>query len=116
MRVIARSTLSRFVETLSGHRDRAAVKAALDAWYFEVESAEWRSSQDVKRPYANASILDAERIVFNIKGNSYRLIAAIDYPRQMVFVKWLGSHREYDRIDARTVEYGHQTYQKRKRS
>jgi mRNA interferase HigB len=116
MRVIARSTLSRFVETLGGSKDKNAVKAALDAWYSEVDSAAWRSSQDVKRAYANASILDSGRIVFNIKGNSYRLIVAVDYQRQIVFVKWLGSHREYDRINARTVQYGDQTYQKRKRS
>jgi mRNA interferase HigB len=116
MRVIARSTLSMFVKTLSGHRDKATVKAALDAWYFETESAEWGSSQDIKKAFASASVVDSERIVFNIKGNSYRLIAAIDYQRQVVFVKWLGSHREYDKIDARTVQYGSQTYQKRKRS
>ena len=116
MKVIARSTLSTFVATLSGHKDRASVKTALDAWYFEVESAAWRSSQDVKKAFANASVLDSERIVFNIKGNSYRLIVAIDYHRQIVFVKWLGPHREYDKIDARTVQYGNQTYQKRKRS
>ena len=116
MRVIARSTLYRFVETLSGRKDKNAVQAALDAWYCEVESAEWRSSQDVKRVYASASILDSERIVFNIKGNDYRLIVAIDYQRQIVFVKWLGSHREYDKVDARKVQYGDQTYQKRKRS
>ena len=116
MRVIARSTLFRFVETLGGRKDKNGVKTALDAWCCEVESAEWRSSQDVKRAHANASVLDSERIVFNIKGNDYRLIAAIDYPRQIVFVKWLGSHREYDKIDARRVQYGDQTYQKRKRS
>jgi len=116
MRVIARSTLSRFVETLGGRKDKSGVKVALDAWHCEVESAEWHSSQDVKRTYANASVLDSERIAFNIKGNSYRLIVAIDYQRQIAFVKWLGSHREYDRIDARTVQYGDQTYQKRKRS
>ncbi len=105
-----------FIESLTGHKDKTSVKAALDAWYFEVESAAWRSSQDVKRDFASASILDSERTVFNIKGNSYRLIVAVDYQRQLVFVKWLGSHREYDKIDARTVQYGHQTYQKRKRS
>ncbi len=114
MRVIARSTLSRFVETLSGHKDKTAVKAAVDSWYSEVEKAEWRSSADVKKAYASASIIDAGRVVFNLKGNSYRLVAAVDYQRQLVFIKWLGSHREYDRIDVRTVQYGHQTYQKRK--
>jgi mRNA interferase HigB len=112
MRVIARSTLSRFVGTLRGHRDRAAVKAALDAWFHEVLRARWRSSRDVKKAYASASVIDAERVVFNIKGNSYRLVAAIDYQRQTVFIKWLGSHGDYDRIDVRTVKYGDQAYQK----
>lgn len=90
-----------------------AVKAALDAWYHEAEHATWRNSQDVKRAYASASIVDAERVVFNIKGNSYRLVTAIDYQRRLVFIKWLGTHGEYDKIDVRTVMYGDQTYQKR---
>jgi mRNA interferase HigB len=114
MRVIARSTLSSFVETLSGRADQAAAKSALDSWYWETIKAVWRSPADVKSAYANASIVGSERVVFNIKGNSYRLVAAIDYRRQVVFIKWLGSHREYDRIDVRKVEYGHQTYPKRK--
>ncbi len=90
-----------------------AVKAALDAWYHEVEHAAWASSQEVKRVYASASIVDAERVVFNIKGNSYRLVTAIDYRRQVVFIKWLGSHEEYDKIEVKTVMYGNKTYQKR---
>ena len=106
MRVIARSTLSRFIGTLAGRKDRAAVKAALDAWYYEVKSAAWSSPAEVKRAYANASIIGSERVVFNIKGNSYRLVAAVDYKRQAVFIKWLGSHADYDRIDVRTVQYG----------
>ncbi len=113
MRVIARSTLAKFVATLTRSRDRTAVKAALAAWYHEVEQAVWRNSQDVKRAYASASIVDAERVVFNIKGNSYRLVTAIDYQRQLVFIKWLGTHSDYDKIDVRTVMYGDQTYQKR---
>jgi len=113
MRVIARSTLSKFVETLTGRKDKAAVKSALDAWYYEAVHAAWRSSRDVKRAYATASIVDAERVVFNIKGNSYRLVASIDYERRAVFIKWLGSHREYDKIDVRVVQYGNQAYQKR---
>ena len=64
----------------------------------------------MKRAYANASIIGSERVVFNIKGNSYRLVAAVDYQRQVVFIKWLGSHADYDRIDVRTVQYGNQTY------
>lgn len=113
MRVIARSTLSKFVETLAGRKDKAAVKAALNAWFFEVRRANWRTSQEVKRAYASASVVDAERVVFNIKGNNYRLVVAIHYKLQTVFVKWIGSHKKYDRIDVRTVEYGDQAYQKR---
>jgi mRNA interferase HigB len=105
MRIITRATLSRFVDSLAGKRDRLAVKGALDAWFSEVSRAAWQSSQDLKRSYATASIVDAERVVFNIKGNSYRLVVAVDYARQTVYVKWLGSHVEYDRIDVRTVEY-----------
>lgn len=116
MRVISRSTLTRFVETLSGRKDANAVRAALKSWFHETERAGWKSSQDVKRAYATASIVGADRVVFNIKGNSFRLIVSIDYLRQIVFIKWLGSHKDYDSIDVRTVEYGHQTYQNRPRS
>jgi mRNA interferase HigB len=112
MRVIARSTLSRFVETLTGRKDKGAVKAALDAWFYEVERANWRGPADVKKVYANASVIDTDCVVFNIKGNSYRLVAAIDYPRRALFVKCLGSHKEYDKIEVRTVQYGDQAYQK----
>jgi len=77
----------------------------LDAWFHEAERAIWQNSADIKRSYATASIVSADRVVFNIKGNDYRLVAAIDYASQIVFVKWIGSHAEYDRIDARTVRY-----------
>lgn len=106
VRVIARSTLTRFVEGLTGRREQQAVKSALQAWFHEALRAECSSPVDVKKSYANASILGAERVVFNIKGNDYRLITAIDYGRKVVFIKWLGSHAAYDRIDARTVQYG----------
>jgi mRNA interferase HigB len=114
MRVIARSTLTTFVDTMSGRKDKTAVDTALHAWYHEVQCANWRSSEDVKKSFATASVVGAERVVFNIKGNSYRLVTAIDYERPVVFIKWLGSHADYDRIDVRTVKYGDQTYQKRK--
>lgn len=113
MRVIARSTLAKFVETLSGTKQRFAVKAALDAWFHEAERADWRTSADVKKKYGTASIVDGERVVFNIKGNDYRLVTAIDYRRRTVFIKWLGSHTEYDKIDVRSVCYGDQAYQRR---
>jgi mRNA interferase HigB len=105
MRVIARRTLRRFVESRAGHKDQAALKAALDAWFDEVRKATWRSTVDVKRRYASASIITAERVVFNIKGNSYRLVAAIDFEKAIVWIKWVGTHKDYDMIDVTEVEH-----------
>ena len=106
MRVIARKTLKAFVESLKGGKDHRAVKAALDSWFHEVQSANWKTPSDVRRSYGNASIVGAERVVFNIKGNEYRLVAAMDYPRQIVFIQWIGTHADYDKIDAKRVPYG----------
>jgi mRNA interferase HigB len=105
MRIIARRTLRQFVESRAGHKDRPALKAALDAWFAEVRKASWANSADVKRLYASASIVSADRVVFNIKGNDYRLVVAVDYEKGIVWIKWLGMHRDYDRIDARRVEH-----------
>jgi mRNA interferase HigB len=98
--------LLQFAESFKGQQSQGAVAAALDGWFREVQRAEWRTSADVKRNYGAASIVSSDRVVFNIKGNSYRLVTAIDYQRQAIFIKWIGSHRDYDRIDARTIEYG----------
>lgn len=105
MRIIARKTLKQFVESLQGNKDQKTVKSALDAWFHEVQDADWKTPADVTRSYANASIV-GDRVVFNIKGNSYRLVVAVDYRRQIVFIKWLGTHRAYDEIDVKTVKYG----------
>jgi mRNA interferase HigB len=113
VRIIARSTLTRFVEALAGHKDQRAVKAGLDAWFHEVKQAEWKNSSDIKASYASASIVGAERVVFNIKGNAYRLVVAVDYKRAIVFIKWLGTHKEYDEIDVRTIRYATETDQDR---
>jgi len=109
VRIIARSTLTRFIDKLDGHKDRRAVKAALDSWFQEALQAEWKNSPDVKASYA--SIVGADRVVFNIKGNAYRLVVAVDYRRATVFIKWLGTHKEYDRIDVRTIQYATETHQ-----
>jgi mRNA interferase HigB len=106
VRVIARRTLKRFVKSLKGQKAQRAVKAALDAWFHEARRVRWRNSAEVKQRYATASIGSADRVVFNIKGNDYRLVAAIDYGRQIVFIKWIGTHADYDRIDARMVQHG----------
>jgi len=60
---------------------------------------------DVKRLYATASIVGADRVVFNIKGNSYRLVVAIDFEKGIIWIKWIGTHRDYDRIDVKQVKY-----------
>ena len=106
MRIIARRTLRDFVASRVGHKDQGAVKAALDAWFDEVQKARWASSADVKRRYATASIVSAERIVFNIKGNHYRLVVAVDFEKGIVWIKWIGTHADYDRIDVTEVEHG----------
>jgi mRNA interferase HigB len=107
MRIIARRTLREFVESLAGQKEQPAVKSALDAWFDEVSKAEWASTADVKRLYATASIVSAERIVFNIKGNDYRLIVSADFEKGIVWIKWLGTHKAYDdRIDVKEIDHG----------
>ena len=106
MRIIARRTLREFVQSRAGHRDQPALKAAIDAWFDEVRKARWSSTADVKRRYATASVVSAERIVFNIKGNDYRLVVSVDFEKSIVCIKWIGTHRDYDRIDAKEVKHG----------
>ena len=106
MRIIARRTLREFVEARRGHKDQAALQAALDAWFDEVRKARWSSAADIKRSYATASIISADRVVFNVKGNDYRLVVAIDFEKSIVWIKWIGTHRDYDKIDVREVRHG----------
>jgi mRNA interferase HigB len=105
MRIIARRTLREFIASRAGHKDQPALKAALDAWFDEVRKARWTSTANVKRLYATASIVTSERIVFNIKGNSYRLVASVDFDKGIVWIKWIGTHRDYDHIDVTQVEH-----------
>ncbi len=77
----------------------------MDAWFAEVKKARWKSTAEVKRFYATASIVTAERIVFNVKGNAYRLVAAVDFEKGIVWIKWIGTHRDYDRIDVTEVRH-----------
>lgn len=106
MRVIARRTLLEYVASRARSKDHAALKAAVEAWFAEARSARWRSSADIKRRYATASIVSADRIVVNLKGNGYRLIVAIDFEKSIVWIKGIGTHRDYDGVDARTVQHG----------
>lgn len=110
VRVIARGTLNGFVRNRVHARHQRAVKAQLDAWYAEVARAEWKSSAELKSQYRSASIVSAERVVFNIKGNEYRLVVAINYHFQVVLIKWLGTHKEYDNINVEQVTYDEDRY------
>jgi mRNA interferase HigB len=105
MRIIARRTLREFADARRGYKDHPALKAALDAWFDEVKKARWTGTADVKRSYATASIISADRVVFNIKGNDYRLVVAVDFEKGIVWIKWIGTHKDYDRIDVNEVEH-----------
>ena len=98
---------------MKGTKAYAPVKSALDAWFHEAARAEWKNPADVKASYASASIVGKDRVVFNIKGNDFRMVTAIDYVWQIVFIKWLGSHADYDRIDVATVRYADKANPKR---
>jgi mRNA interferase HigB len=100
MRVIAVSTLKTFWEK----PERGDAEEALKTWYGEACRAEWKSPADVKAQYGNASIVGNNRIVFNIAGNKYRLIVAFAYRMQIVYVKFVGTHAEYDKVDAASVD------------
>lgn len=98
MRVIAVSALRSFWQR---HPD---AEQPLKAWYDEAKHAAWLTPQDIRKHYATASFVGRNRVVFNIKGNDYRLIVAVAYRFQALYIKFLGTHAEYDRIDAATVE------------
>jgi mRNA interferase HigB len=77
---------------------------ALKAWSQEARNASWKTPQDIKQRYSSASFLGRNRVVFNIKGNEYRLVAAIAYQFEAVYIKFIGTHAQYDAIDALTIE------------
>ena len=99
MRIIAIRTLRTFWE----QPEYADSEVSLRAWYHDVKNADWKNSNEVRQQYATASIIGEGRIVFNIKGNSYRLVVLIDYEFQIIFIRFIGTHKEYDKIDVKTV-------------
>jgi mRNA interferase HigB len=105
MRIIARKTLIAYVASLQGNKDQTAVKTSVEAWFAEAKAAAWANSVDVKKSYATASIVTASRIVFNIKGNDHRLIVEVNFPKGIVWIIWIGTHKAYDNIDAAGVKY-----------
>ena len=97
MRVIARKVLHDFS---ASHAD---VSEALNAWWSEARHADWKTPQDIKQQYASASIIADNRVVFNIKGNNYRLIVKIHYNTAIVYIRFIGTHNEYNQINAEEV-------------
>ncbi len=100
MRVIALSTLKKFWEESPEYLD--AIDQTL-AWYRHSLKANWASPADVKQDFRNASILKDGRVVFNIAGNKYRLVVWINYQYQVVYIRFIGTHSQYDNIDAQTI-------------
>lgn len=97
MRVIAKRTLRAF---WNKHKD---CEQQLKSWYKEVQEARWKKVNDIKREYPSASVLPGNRVVFNIKGNQYRLIVRINYDYGVVWIRFIGTHAEYDKIDAAKI-------------
>lgn len=98
MRIIAKKHLIAYWEKYPD------AEQPLKAWYDEALKAQWKAPQDIKNHYASASFLANNRVVFNIKGNDHRLIVAVAYRLGAIYIKFVGTHKQYDRIDAATVE------------
>ncbi len=96
-RIIAKKTLRLFWE------NHADAEQYLKTWFEITRTSNWKSPIDIKNSYANASIINDNRLVFNIKGNSYRLIVKFNYQRQWAFIRFIGTHAEYDKINAETI-------------
>ncbi|MEZ5537662.1 MAG: type II toxin-antitoxin system HigB family toxin [Thiolinea sp.] len=100
MRVIALSTLKKFWEE---HQEYMDAKDPVLAWHNHTLKADWADPAAIKADFGNASILRDGRVVFNIAGNKYRLIVWINYPYRVVYIRFIGTHRQYDNIDAQTI-------------
>ena len=97
LRVIAKKVLREFWEK---HND---CEQQLKAWFQETRKAAWTNPNEIKTKYPSASIIGSDRIVFNIKGNTYRLITKINFDYQMIWIRFIGTHSEYDKINAKTI-------------
>lgn len=97
MRIIARSTLVAFWLVHPSSKDQ------LEAWYKETEKADWESPAEIKKRYPSASFLPDNRVCFNISGNNYRLIVKVNYSFHMVYIRFVGTHAEYSKINAETI-------------
>lgn len=100
MRLIARGTLREYWER---DRSRREAERPLRSWIYEVQQADWATPADVKMQFRNASILRGNRVVFNIAGNKFKPVVKVNYAARIVYVRFIGTHSEYDAIDAEKV-------------
>lgn len=100
MRVIALATLRTFLNAAPAHAD---AREPVMAWYREVKAADWRNPSEIKRDFRSASILKDGRVVFNIAGNKYRIVVWVNYPYRVVYIRFIGTHKMYDAIDAQSI-------------
>lgn len=103
MIVVGTDVVERYFAARAGHRGIKAARAQYDAWLAIVETARWKTPDEVKKSHPKASVLKGSRVVFNIKANDYRLIVLVHYGSGIVNVRFFGSHEEYDKVDAETV-------------
>jgi mRNA interferase HigB len=103
MIVIGTDEVDRYFAPRAGARGLRAARSQYDAWLAIARRAQWRSPEEVKASHPRASILKGRRVVFNTKGNDYRLVAALQYQAGVLVIRFFGNHAEYDRIDAETV-------------
>jgi mRNA interferase HigB len=103
MIVIGSEVVQNYFVRHAGHKGIKAARSQYGAWLEIVGRAQWRNPEDVKAAYPKVSILKADRVVFNIKGNDFRLISALQYRAGVLAIRFFGTHAEYDQIDAETV-------------
>ena len=99
MRIIAFRALREFWSK----PEFADSETSLRSWYHDAKNSDWKNTHELKEHYKNASIVGVGRVVFNIKGNTYRLVVSIDYKFQVIFIRFIGTHKQYDKIDAKTI-------------
>jgi mRNA interferase HigB len=103
MVVIGTEVVQSYFADHAGHRGIKAARSQYEAWFEIVDRARWQNPEDVKAAYPKVSILKAGRVVFNIKGNDFRLVSALQYRAGVLAIRFFGTHAEYDKIDAETV-------------
>lgn len=108
MRIVRESTLLKYCERARYKRAEQAIRS----WIYEVRFSDWNNAAELKAKYKNASIISSKRVVFNIRGNSFRLVTDIEYRLKIVFVVWFGTHNEYEKTDVNNLKYDNKSNKK----